>query len=61
MSGVYNYQHCYQGNTIFGMTSKSLCRCRLLTMVDEDFQGEIENLREYPEHVEPPLPRKLPT
>jgi hypothetical protein len=37
-----------------------LCKCRLLRMVDQAFQGELESLRENPEHVEHPLPRKLP-
>ena len=38
----------------------SLCKCRLLPMVDEAFRGEFENLKENPEHVEHPLPCKFP-
>ena len=45
------------GNYVDG---SSLCKCRLLLMVDEAFRGEFENLKENPEHVEHPLPCKLP-
>jgi hypothetical protein len=36
------------------------CNCRVLAMVDEAFRGELEILKENTEHVEYPLPCKLP-
>jgi hypothetical protein len=34
------------------------CKCQILFMVDEAFKGELESLKENPEHVEHPLPCK---
>ena len=53
---------CCGCNTSYGgsFSSGHLCKCRLLRLVDEAFRGELENLRENPEHVEHPLPCKLP-
>lgn len=42
-----------------GESYVDLCKCRLLSMVDEAFRGELESLRENPEHVDHPLPREL--
>ena len=62
-SGTYKTQVC----TYCGMTTYSNgcmnSNCRVLAiaaMVDETFRGELESFRENPEHVEPPLPCKLP-
>jgi hypothetical protein len=40
-------------------TSGRLCPCRILDMVNETFQGELESLKENLDHVDPPLPCKL--
>jgi hypothetical protein len=39
---------------------RRLCKCRVLSMVNEAFRGELESLREDPVPDEDPLSRKLP-
>ena len=53
------YYDCYecQENS---STTEMLCKCGILDMVDKAFRGELESLKENPEHVEPPLPSKIP-
>jgi hypothetical protein len=59
--GTLGYYHCYEcGMNAFQNTNARPCKCRVLSMVNEAFQAELENLKENPEHVEPPLPCKLP-
>jgi len=36
--------------------SECLCKCRILALVDETFRGELESLKENPEHIEHPIP-----
>ena len=57
-----NCYYCSECDMQYGgrLSNASLCKCRLLPMVDEAFRGEFENLKENPEHVEHPLPCKFP-
>ena len=57
-----NNYSCYNCDMDFGGSNADarLCKCRILRLVDEIFQGELESLREKPEHGEHPPPRKLP-
>jgi hypothetical protein len=58
---IQGYYRCYEcGMNAYSSTGKNYCRCHILDMVDEAFRAELENLKENPEHVEPPLPCKLP-
>jgi hypothetical protein len=59
MSLSGNLYHCYECAMDYGgsYSNRCLCKCRLLSMVDEAFRGE---LKSYPGHVEHPIPRKLP-
>jgi hypothetical protein len=43
--------HCRDCAMNYGGSYSCLCKCRLLDMVDETFRGELESLRENPEHV----------
>ena len=58
--------HCLQCSEDYdgswgGSSSKAcLCKCHVLSMVDEAFRGELESLRENLGHVELPLPGMLP-
>ena len=54
--------HCYECDMDYGVSCNCLCKCRLLAMVDNVFRGELESLRENPEHdtLGHPLLRKLP-
>ena len=56
----YSGDYCYECRVRYGAAVGSLCKCRLLAMVDEAFWEELESFKENPEHVEPPLPGKLP-
>jgi hypothetical protein len=55
---------CFASNGCYecGETNSDacLCKCRVLAMVDEAFRGELKSLKENPEHIEHPLPCKLP-
>jgi len=55
-----NY-YCQECGVHYGVSYPDtfLCKCRLLTMVDEVFRGELESLKDNPEHVEHPLSRKI--
>ena len=63
-SNVSRFYHCSECDMCYGGASNNLiahlCKCRLLCLVDEAFQGELESLRDNPEHVKHPLPRKVP-
>jgi len=48
--------HCRECRMDYGIYKRCLCKCRLLSMVDEAFRGELESFKEYPGHVEHPLP-----
>ena len=56
------HYRCCGCNTSYGGSYPNghLCKCRLLRLVNEAFREEFESLREDTEHVEHPLPRKLP-
>jgi hypothetical protein len=63
-SNSANYKCCTQCS-MYSYSNRCMmtANCRVLAitaMVDESFRGELESLRENPEHVEPPLPCKLP-
>ena len=59
MSFSGNRYHCNECAIDYGGSypKRFLCKCRLLSMVDEAFRGE---LKSYPGHVEHPISRKLP-
>jgi hypothetical protein len=60
-AGSLNYYYCAEcGMNAYSNPGGRPCKCRILGMVDEAFRAELENLKENPEHVEPPLPCKLP-
>jgi hypothetical protein len=48
--------YCQKCRVHYGVAYKCLCKCSLLSMVDEAFQGELDSFRENPGHVEHPLP-----
>jgi len=50
---VTSRHYCDECNRSY--SNASLCKCRLLAMVDETFRGELESLREHVE-LEHPLP-----
>jgi hypothetical protein len=59
-SGYYSANCAECGMNAYSNAGGRPCKCRILGMVDEAFRAELENLKENPEHVEPPLPCKLP-
>ena len=63
MALVGSYDRCRKCGMDYDMSylNACLCKCRVLAMVDEVFRGELESLKENPEHVEPPIPSKLQT
>jgi len=44
--------YCNECDMDFGFSRRCLCRCRLLSMVDENFRGELESFRENSGHNE---------
>jgi len=58
MSFAGNHLRCQECSMVYGGSypKGSLCKCRLLAMVDEAFRGE---LKSYPGYVELPLPSDI--
>ena len=54
--GGNRHHYCNECDMSFGLLQRCLCKCRLLSMVDEAFRGELESFREDPGHFE-----RLPT
>jgi len=59
----YHCSACHRDRDIYSpfgsgppSPNECLCKCRILTLVDETFRGELESLKENPEHIEHPLP-----
>ena len=62
-TATYNYNTCSRCGRFSYYSSSCMngdCGISTITaMVDETFRGELESLRENPEHVDHPLPREL--
>ena len=52
MSNFKGRFHCANCDKDYGSDYKSLCKCRLLVLVNETFRRELESFRESPEHDE---------
>lgn len=61
IASITSYHFCSECRVNYGASYRSLCKCRLLALVDEAFREELENLKENPKHIKHPLRRKLPT
>jgi len=56
IASITGYNYCRVCYMNYGSSYRCLCKCRLISMVDETFREELENFRESPGHVEHPLP-----
>ena len=52
--------YCQECKMFYGVSYRCLCKCRLIALADEAFGGELKSLKQISDHVEHPLPCKLP-